>query len=49
MRPFRLLWTTTLLASICSATPAQDFPAQKEGKFLNPPNLSQRSNDLLTA
>jgi hypothetical protein len=47
MRPFHLVWTTILLASLCSATPAQDFPAQKEGKFLNPPNLSQRGKDLL--
>jgi hypothetical protein len=48
MRPFQFVWTAILLGSMCSATPAQDFPVQKEGKFLNPPNLSQRSDDLLT-
>jgi len=36
----KLLLTTVLLGSICSGAFAQEALLQKEGKFLNPPNLS---------
>jgi hypothetical protein len=48
MRPIRHLWRVVLFASLCcSATPAQEFPLQQEGKFLNPPNLTTQSDRVL--
>jgi hypothetical protein len=43
----KLLLTTVLLGSICSGAFAQEALLQKEGKFLNPPNLSTGGDNSL--
>jgi len=45
MRQFLL--TTVLLGSICTGASAQEVFLQQEGKFLYPPNLSTRGDNVL--
>jgi hypothetical protein len=45
MRLFLL--TTVLLCSVCSGASAQEALLQQDGKFLNPPNLSTRGDNVL--
>src|SRR5271169_4712294 len=45
MRLFLL--TTVLLGSLCSGASAQEALLQQDGKFLNPPNLSTRGDNVL--
>jgi hypothetical protein len=47
MRPVRVLLTTFLLWNVCSGSPAQEVFLQQEGKFLYPPNLSTRGDNVL--
>src|ERR1700675_4721185 len=45
MRQFLL--TTVLLGSMCSGASAQEVFLQQEGKFLYPPNLSTRGDNVV--
>ena len=45
MRQFLLI--TVFLGSICPGAPAQEVLLQQEGKFLYPPNLSTRGDNVL--
>ena len=48
MRQFQFLLTTAvLLGSLCSGASAQEVFLQQEGKFLYPPNLSTRGDNVL--
>ena len=48
MRIYALVLMTITLGSLCPPSQAQEGFLQKEGKFLYPPNLSSRSDNLLT-